>query len=125
MFGWFKKRQRQELIKLLYQNQAAYTEIATVRQYQKLSTARTFDSIEAENRRIALLADSNSTLPATDLQWLLDTNRELRRLFDEVEANGPEARVRAAFGQPMTKRNFDETFIPTGGWKEYYKWMWQ
>jgi hypothetical protein len=75
------------------------------------------EAFAEENQRIALFFfHSDGTLSLDDTQMLLDMNRDLRRLFEEADANSAEAKMHALFGQPKKASNFDETFKPLLGW---------
>ncbi len=117
MFGWFKKKIIKERHKLIFQNNsAAQRNKIYFERIGDIETSVRLESYEEENARIAKLFYEGHDLTTDDLQMLLDINREMRRLFEEAEINGSEARVRRMMGQPVKLANFDETFKPILGW---------
>jgi hypothetical protein len=66
-------------------------------------------------RQIADQMEAGKDIGTADLRRLLDMNRDLRRVHDVYEREGPEARLRVRLGQPHRPRRFDDVFRPIMG----------
>lgn len=105
MFGWLKKKQKNELRKLFYQNLLAADflivffavtgEVATVVRLRKF---------QDDTRRIASSSDGRP-VSHDDLHALLAINWELRRLHEGT----------------ADWKSFDQAFQPLENWDAYYK----
>jgi hypothetical protein len=113
VFGWFKRRQVGELKKLLFQNMTAAERVKLYfEQNGDHQTVVLLEAYSEETQRIAkLFYNGDGKLSLEDTQILLDMNRNIRRLFDNVQA------LERLFGETPTPRNFDETFKLLRGWE--------
>ena len=126
MFGWFNRKRRiREQKKLLFQNSLAADGGILEFYFEQKGDVRTIArlaKIKETNRRIALSVDETGLVSASDLKVLAEMNFELREMFQEVETEDGEARVRHLTGQPAKPRDFDETYKPMVGWDKYYEY---
>lgn len=106
MLGWFKNRLLREQAKMIFQNGAAsgmlYIYWSEVGDHHKAMIASEFKESTAKIARN--VAEKITSLDDSDK--ILEINRELRRMFDEL---------------PRSLGSFDEKFQPILGWNEYYK----
>lgn len=107
MFGWFRRRQRREIAKLLYQNDAALTYLQGYFSADRDVHTWVRSALE-KNRKLAVATSGGQELLNGDqLEWLLQINKEARRLYD--------ATVGAIVG------SVDSVHSPPEGWSAYLK----
>jgi hypothetical protein len=132
VFGWFKKKQANEIKKLLFQNFTASEREIYVYKNDPAETARMVEAgfdraqitlegdetilarmrqISDETRRIGAIFDGHGSISIDDQRILLNLNRELRKLYDEG---------RISVYRRHNRPSFDATYKPTLGWEEYY-----
>ena len=108
MFGWLKRKRLNEQAKLLYQNGFA---AGALQGYfagaDDMTTVARLQKIGEENRRIAVSATKGHFVSPDDTEILFNTNKELRRLFDQTATRHVDT--------------FDNAYKPPFGWDEYYK----
>ena len=109
MFSWLRRKRSNEQKKLLYQNGFA---AGALQGYFEaggdMTTVARLQELEEENRRIALSAPEGHFVLPDDTEILFDMNKELRRFFDQTATRYVDT--------------FDNTYKPSSGWDEYYKW---
>lgn len=107
MFGWFKKKGKQELLKLFFQNQNACAYLASYFETAgDLAGSAEIDGWLAEVDEIFSNLGTDG-FPSPELHSrLLQINMACRRAYDQTA------------GRYI--RSFDDSFIPIGGWQAYY-----
>ncbi len=125
MFGWLKKRERKEHIKLLKQNELAAKYLLEIQKVAVQSGLTTDDSL-VETFEIALFSighyqfelETFRVMPPDRVTDQLSVNKSLRRLYDEVLL-GKRAFAKQ-FGAASEKlERFDAKFQPNEGWAIY------
>lgn len=105
MFGWFRRRQKREQLKLLYQNDLSLAYLLGY--FEKDPKVESF--LKDTRNKNQLIARSTATEAESvnyeDLEWLLEANRELRRLYSTTVAAKMES--------------FDKYHAPPEGWRLY------
>lgn len=100
MFSFLKKRLRNEHMKLIFQNQSA---LDYLRPFVKNGET---DDLQELVRNIQTKWKPGEVLEKNDANDMLNTNRRLRRLYDQTPA--------------AYLKTFDEEFKPLLGWDEYF-----
>ena len=126
MLGWLKKRERQEHLKLVKQNELSeqYLHEFAVNSIESgmggdPSLVETLLHALRNSQRLAEYLAENRTLTTEMATEQLAINRNLRRLYDEVLA-GKQA-FATSFGsasEPLLP--YDKKFVPNEGWKVFY-----
>lgn len=126
MFGWLKKRQRREHLKLLKQNElAAQYLLEAERTSNELGIAT--DGQLSDILELAVFGIHNCQsslqsyqfLPPKQVDEQLQANRNLRKLYDAMLL-GRKAFARQ-FGTSSEKiESFDAKFQPNEGWANYF-----
>ncbi len=85
MFGWFKQKLSNEHEKLRYQNGLAARVMQELfKESGDMTTVAKLQELENENRRIAISVEEGHSASSGDVEFLLNMNKELRRLFDKT-----------------------------------------
>ena len=94
---------------MLYQNNLAIAYLLGYHEEKKsVDTVKLLKELENKNNAIAKATDGGiRSASSVDLEWLLQTNKELRRLYSNTA------------GAYLKK--FDDHYVPLLGWKEYYE----
>lgn len=107
LFKWVIKKRLREQLKLFYQNEGAIAYLLGY--FQDTGDERLLSKLrrmEKENRRIWASVGSRELCSLEDTEFLLKTNKELRRLYDQTAGSMLES--------------FDEANKPLLGWDEYF-----
>ena len=126
MFGWLKKHERNEHLKMLKQNELAASYILDI-QKTWVSSGMTTDDGLLQVLELGLFAirtyqsdlKSFRIMPPERVSEQLEVNRSMRRLYDQI-LNGRRAFARQ-FGTSSEKlEKFDQKFCPNEGWRIYF-----
>ena len=112
MFGWLRKRQEKELLKLVSQNFRAssylltyYTDVDPQPQFQEL-----LNQIQEQARSLLILGRRIKNMPSNEVRGWLDINKDLRRIYEDAHSN---------FLHLGYQKSFDDNFKPLLGWDRY------
>lgn len=108
MFGWLKRRQIKEQLKLLYQNNSAVSYLlGYFDEKQDVEVSGWLRQVEKQLQAVAgATAGGREAGKPEELQWLLETNRKLRKLYE------------GSFGARLA--SFDKSHSPAQGWHAYF-----
>ncbi len=103
MFNWLRTKQKNEFIKLLYQNSSALEFFIETAKNQDILA---IEKLSSYRDQIEVIANNFNYEDRENLKTLLKINKEMRILFSS---------------QTLSKiKSFDKTFCPLLGWKSYY-----
>ena len=127
MFGWLRKRERNEHLKMLKQNELASMYLIEF-QENSIESGLSDDRGLLDILELSLFATRNyqedmksfRIMKPEVLDDQFTANKNLRRLFDEVMI-GKRAFAKS-FGSASEKlEKFDDKFRPNEGWDVYYR----
>lgn len=112
MFSWFKKKQKKEVLKLLFQN----------KKFLDVHTSVYPQDIEAKDWLITVEKISDGFIKSGDvedklLKRLLEINKTIRLFYAQ---NDPEIKFYKNGFTTKKPQTFDQKYKPMLGWKAYY-----
>ena len=121
MFGWLKKRQVNELIKLVHQNFRAF-DFLTMQQEIEAERGLQISSKFSEKLEIciqlSLKFSETKSLSVDEQKTALDLNREARGIYEQFRKERNE--LSKMFGSKLElAAPFDDEFKPLLGWDDY------
>ena len=118
MLGWLKRGQIAHRKRLLWQNKVAAERVRFY--FENKGDQKTISKldvfVQANDRVTEAFFDKAGKLAVPEVQVILEINRDLRRLFEEAEIKGPQARVHQITGGAFKPRRFDDVMKPPAGW---------
>ena len=111
MFGWLKRKQKNELWKLIYQNETSLEYHIAVCGEDGKNDPALFDVLETSNVQNESIKDTlikYGKLGHEDTSVLLDINKMMRRLHDDSR---------------FRMKSFDDEYMPLVGWEIIYERM--
>jgi hypothetical protein len=122
LFGWLKKRQENELIKLVHQNFLAFSflaaeEEAAEEEGEQISTR--FSEKSEICRQLSTNFAKTKSLSGDETKMALALNREARGIYEHLRKEQNE--LSKMFGSRLLAPSFDDSFKPTLGWDDFYE----
>ena len=113
MFGWLRKRQEKELLKLLDQNFRASDYLLTnlTDVDLKPKSLAFLKQANEQARSLLMLGKRVKNMPSSAVHDWLNVNKDLRRIYDQSHAD----LLSSGYG-----KNFDDQFTPLLGWDRYF-----
>ena len=100
MFGFLRKKNAREHLKLMYQNEMSV-------EYIHAFDAELANSVRSQTKAVKNIWDVGLPLPDDFVDLMLNAHRALRRVYDQTPAK--------------YLRSFDEEYQPILGRKEYFE----
>jgi hypothetical protein len=119
LFAWVRRKQRNNVLKLLRQNFLAFEEL---QKFKNLSVASGLTGSDQTDhqldtcRKLIDIFTSNKKLSADETQVALDLNRQARIIYDHMLDSRKVARELLG-SSPEIEPSFDKKFAPLLGWK--------
>ena len=121
MFGWLKKRQERELIKLVHQNFLAFSFLTAEQEAAEedgLQLATRFSEKLETSRQLSLKFSEKKSLSVDEQDLALEFNREARAIYEGLRKERNE--LSKMFGSKLELApKFDDKFKPILGWDDY------
>ena len=121
LFGWLKKRQENELIKLFYQNSKAFhyfTLEQEAAEEEGLQVTTKFSEKAEICNQLSIKFSETKSLSVDEQKLALDLNREARDIYELLRKERNE--ISKVFGSKLELvPKFDDNFKPLLGWDDY------
>ena len=123
MFGWLKKRQENELIKLVHQNFLAFSFLTAEQEAAEaegLQISTRFSEKLEVSRQLSVRFSETKSLSLDEQKAALDLNREARGIYEQLRKDHNNAlKTRAPWAKASQAPTFDTIFQPVLGWDDY------
>ena len=121
MFGWLKKRQESELVKLVHQNFLAFSFLTAEQEAAEedgLQLATRFSEKLETSRQLSLKFWEKKSLSIDEQKVALELNREAREIYEPIRKEWKE--LGKMYGSKLELApKFDDKFKPLLGWDDY------
>ena len=121
MFGWLKKRQERELIKLVHQNFLAFSFLTAEQEAAEedgLQLASRFSEKLETSRQLSLKFLEKKSLSVDEQDLTLELNREARAIYEPIRKEWKELGEMYSSKLELAPK-FDDKFKPLLGWDDY------
>ena len=121
MFGWLKKRQERELIKLVHQNFLAFSFLTAEQEAAEedgLQLASRFSEKLETSRQLSLKFLEKKSLSVDEQDLALELNREARAIYEPIRKEWKELGKMYSSKLELAPK-FDDKFKPLLGWDDY------
>lgn len=121
MFGWLKKRQERELVKLVHQNFLAFSFLTAEQEAAEedgLQLASRFSKKLETSRQLSLKFLEKKSLSVDEQDLTLELNREARAIYEPIRKEWKELGEMYSSKLELAPK-FDDKFKPLLGWDDY------